>query len=310
MKRCPITYQPINKDQRYSTEGLKLLSPHLKNLEDLPFSASEQRQEAAKRAGKMSIQGVQPKLSAKLSVKNERFEVVSHGGTYILKPPHVNYPALPENEALTMQLAAMCGIDVPLHGLCYAKDGTFTYFIRRFDRYGRAKRRMQEDFAQLTGRSRDTKYEASIEQLIQVLDEHCAFPQLEKIKLFRRILFSFLVGNEDMHLKNYSLIVREKKVALSPAYDLLNSTLAVDGAEEESALPLGGKKKNLTRNDFIQYLASERLMLNEHVISQERERFSKAIPGWEKLIKASFLPSEMQQRYVELVRERKIRLKI
>ena len=258
----------------------------------------------------MSIQGVQPKLSAKLAVKNENFEMVTTGGTYILKPPHIYYPSLPENEDLSMRLAAATGIEVPFHGLCYAKDGTLTYFIRRFDRYGKGKKRMQEDFAQLTGNNRDTKYEASVEQLIPVLDDHCTFPLIEKIKLFRRILFSFLIGNEDMHLKNYSLIVREKKVELSPAYDLVNSTLAMKGAQDESALPLKGKKKNFTQNDFTKYLGSERLTLREQVVTQELGRFTKAIPRWEELIKSSFLPTEMQREYAALVQERRARLGI
>lgn len=310
MKRCPITYHEIRENERYSKEGLKLLSPRLIDLKDIPYSASEQRQQAAARAAKMSIQGVQPKLSVKLSIKSESFEMVTTGGTYILKPPRVNYPSLPENEDLTMRLAGATGIDVPLHGLCYAKGGTLTYFIRRFDRYGRGKKRMQEDFAQLTGKSRDTKYEASVEQLIPVLEEHCTFPLIEKIKLFRRILFSFLVGNEDMHLKNYSLIVRENKVELSPVYDLVNSTLAMKGAEDESALPLKGKKKNLTRNDFIKYLGSEQLSLREQVIAQELDRFTKVFPEWEKLIESSFLPDEMQQEYLALVGERRTKLQI
>ena len=102
----------------------------------------------------MSIQGVQPKLSAKLNVKDKVFDIVDRGGEYILKPQNNFYPELPENESLTMKLAELIGIEVPLSGMIYSSDGKFTYFIRRFDRYGRNKKLSVEDFAQLAGKSR------------------------------------------------------------------------------------------------------------------------------------------------------------
>jgi serine/threonine-protein kinase HipA len=245
MTRCPITYEPLPEGRLYSIKGLKQLDRRLRELMELPFSAEEQRQEALRRAGKMSVQGIQLKLSAILNLKEQGFEIVDRGGTFLLKPPNPDYAELPENEDLTMRLAPRVGIDVPFHGMVLSKDGNRTYFIKRFDR-ARSKRVPVEDFAQLTGGSRDTKYDSSMEKVSKVL-EMCTFPALEKAKLFRRTIFSFLVGNEDMHLKNFSLISRDEKHELSPAYDLLNSTLAMGGgAREELALPLNGKKSKLT----------------------------------------------------------------
>ena len=86
MSRCPITYAAISGAERYSSIGLKKLSSKLTKLNDLPFSAKEQRLEALQRADKMSIQGIQPKLSALLSVKESQFQIVDSGGHYILKP--------------------------------------------------------------------------------------------------------------------------------------------------------------------------------------------------------------------------------
>jgi serine/threonine-protein kinase HipA len=310
MKRCPITYKPIRENQRYSISGLKLLSPYLNDLKDLPYSAEEQRQEALAKASKISIQGVQPKLSVRLSLKESSFILVDQKGTFILKPQNHLYQSLPENEDLTMKLAKGVGIEVPIHGLCYAKDGSLTYFIRRFDRYDRDKKRMQEDFAQLSGHNRDTKYNSSIEKLITIVDEFCTFPTIEKLKIFRRLVFCFLTGNEDMHLKNYSILIKDNIIGLSPAYDLLNSTIALKGATEESALPLKGKKSKLTKDDFFSYLAVERLGLNQQTIQSEINNFKTQIKIWPKIINSSFLTQPFQADYLKIVEERSKRLEL
>lgn len=205
------------------------------------LSASELREEALARVGKMSIQGVQPKLSAKLKIKNNCFEIVDQGGHFILKPQNEYYPELPENEALTMSLAAHIGIEIPAHGLVYSKDGSMTYFIKRFDRTGHNKLAV-EDFAQLSQHDRATKYNSSMEKVAKIIAQYCSFPKIEWVNLFKLTLFNFLIGNEDMHLKNFSLITRGPKVSLSPAYDLLNTTIAQRHAQEEIALPINGKK--------------------------------------------------------------------
>ncbi|MDR3627536.1 MAG: HipA domain-containing protein, partial [Ignavibacteriaceae bacterium] len=267
MNICPITYMPCG-EKKYSDKGLKLLSNNLKELKDIPLTQEEQLKEAAARAAKMSIQGVQPKLSAKLKVIDNIFEIVDTGGIYILKPQSTLYPQLPENEDLTMKLAKIAGLDAPLHGMVYSIDGRLTYFIKRFDRYGINKKYSLEDFAQLSGNSRDTKYDYSMEKLTLIIDSYCSFPVIEKIKLFRLTIFNFLVGNEDQHLKNFSLITHNNKVELSPAYDLINTTIALSNPAEEIALPLKGKKKNLNRKILIDYWGKERLKINEKVIGQ------------------------------------------
>ena len=144
---------------------------------------------------------------------------------------------MPENEDLTMRMAGVVGIDVPLHGLVYAKDGSLTYFIKRFDRKGRQEKIAVEDFAQLAGKDRDTKYRSTMEAVVKVLDQFCTFPLIEKARLFKLVLFNFLTGNEDSHLKNFSLMRRVPIIELSPAYDLLNTTIVIR-AQEEIALPL------------------------------------------------------------------------
>ena len=303
MNICPITYQ-ICGDKKYSDKGLKLLSRNLTQLNDLPLTQEEQLREAAIRADKMSIQGVQPKLSAKFNVKDKVFDIVDRGGEYILKPQNNFYPELPENESLTMKLAELIGIEVPLSGMIYSADGKFTYFIKRFDRYGRNKKLSLEDFAQLAGKSRETKYDYSMEKLVTLVNTFCTFPVIEKVKLFRLTIFNFLVGNEDMHLKNFSLITRDNKVELSPAYDLLNTTIVVPRTQEEIALPLAGKKRNLDSKILIDYFAKERMKLNDTIVSQVLNKISAEWSNWEKLIPVSFLSNDMKEKYFELLKSR------
>lgn len=310
MKRCPMTYEMITDQENYSSVGLRLLSPQLKNLSPLVLSADEQRKEAIARVGKMSIQGVQTKLSAQLKIKEERFEIVDQQGHFILKPQSEYYPELPENEAVTMSLAAMMGLEVPVHGLIYSKDNSMTYFIKRFDRVGHHKKLATEDFAQLSGADRHTKYESSMEKVVTVIENFCTFPKIEFVKLFKLTLFNFLIGNEDMHLKNFSLITRGQKVVLSPAYDLLNSTIAQKNSVEEIALPLKGKKNNLKKRDFLDYFASGRLGLNQNVIAEVIQDIQHTIPCWKELIGNSFLSKAMQEKYLHLLEERCRRLDV
>lgn len=306
MNKCPITYESC--ENKYSPSGLAKLSPRLTDLADLPYTAQEQRREAALRVDKMSIQGVQPKLSARLSIKNNAFEIVDTKGTFIIKPQSDIFLEVAENEDLTMKMAKVFGIEVPLTGLVYSKDSSLSYFIKRFDRYGKNKKRHMEDFAQLTNNTRETKYNWSMEKLIPVLEQHCTFPLLEKRKLFKRVLFCFLTGNEDMHLKNFSLIAHDKKVELSPAYDLLNSTIAMEKATEELALPLAGKKSKIKKDELIDYYGKDRLKLTEKTIIAEVQNIKDKKIALESMIEISFLSKEMKKLYQELLSERYERL--
>lgn len=306
MSRCPITYQECG-NKKYSQAGLRLLSRNLKQYPDFPFSAEEQLALTAEYANKLSIAGVQPKLSIRLNVPKHRFEVVARGGVYIIKPQHPVFRSLPENEDLTMRLAKSAGIDVPFHCLIYGADNSLSYLVKRFDRYSHGKKYAVEDFSQLSNHTRDTKYDSSMERLVPILESHCSFPVLEKLKLFRLTLFCFLVGNEDMHLKNFSLIRLSEKVELAPAYDLLNSSLVVGGTEE-LALPLKGKRSNITRSLLCDYYGTERLGLNSNIVNTELKSLAKAYEGWSEVIENSFLSVEMQQRYRNIIEQRYQRL--
>jgi serine/threonine-protein kinase HipA len=309
MNLCPITYKPC-EENRYSDAGLKLLSPELKTLKDLEYTAEEQRKEAYNRASKMSIQGVQPKLSARLNIKDGKFEIGDKGGKYILKPQHHLYSQMPENEDLTMRLANEIGLQIPKHGLVLSKDDTLTYFIKRFDRKGQNDKVPVEDFAQLAGLSRDTKYNYSMEKVVDVINRYCTFPSIENLKLFKLVIFNYLIGNEDMHLKNFSSITEDGKVTLSPCYDLINSTIEYKKQGKEIALPIKDKKKHLTRNILIDYFAIERCELTFKSIEKVLETISSSISKWKGLIDISFLSKELKGKYHELLDARLNILKI
>ncbi len=276
----------------------------MKTLKDLEYTADEQREEAYNRATNMSIQGVQPKLSAVLNFKKEKFEIVDKGGKYILKPQHSIFPEMPENEDLTMRLASEIGMEIPQHGLLWSKDNSLTYFIKRFDRKGHIDKIPVEDFAQLAGLNRDTKYDHSMEKVVKLIDSYCTFPAIEKIKLFKLTIFNYLIGNEDMHLKNISIITQEGKSSLSPCYDLVNSTIEYKKQDEEIALPLQGKKTKLTRNQLINYFGKEKCELTDKSIDNVLETISLSVPTWEELINTSFLSQEMKDKYQTLLETR------
>jgi serine/threonine-protein kinase HipA len=310
MNRCPITYTPCGENH-YSDIGLRLLSNELKMLKELEYTAEEQRKEAYNRASKMSIQGVQPKLSARLNIKEGKFEIVDKNGKYILKPQHHLYPQMPENEDLTMRLANEIGLEIPLHGLIWSKDGTLTYFIKRFDRKGQNDKVPVEDFAQLAELSRDTKYNYSMEKIVGLINKYCTFPAIEKLKLFKLVVFNYLIGNEDMHLKNFSVITEDGKVTLSPSYDLVNTTVEYNNKpDDEIALPLKGKKNKLSRNLLVDYFGMERCEVTSKSIEKTLETVSLAIPSWKELINISFLSKGMKDKYLDLLDARFSILKI
>ena len=311
---CPITYQELaSHEEKYSHKGLQLLAKKLTTLNDFPYSREEQLNQARLMATKLSIQGVQPKLSVTLDTRAQTFSLCERGGTFILKPQSLMWAHLPENEDLTMRLAATVGINVPLHGLVYCKDGSFSYWIRRFDRPSQKSPVTQklavEDFAQLSGANRQTKYQSSMEKVAKIIENFTTFPLIEKEKLLKITLFNYLVGNEDMHLKNFSLIRVGKIVSLSPAYDLLNTTIAMDGqAREELALPLNAKKNRITAADLLEYYGKQRLRLAQKRIDLIFETFKKSQDIWSNLISSSFLPTNEKVAYQQLVHHRFKRL--
>jgi serine/threonine-protein kinase HipA len=303
MNICPITYKECGNDL-YSEEGLKLLSKDLDSIKLFPYTQPEQIREALTNVSSLNLPGTSPKLTANINIKTKCFEIAVTNGRFILKPQNTLYTQIPENEDLTMRLAGAVGIDVPLHGLIYCKDNSMSYFIKRFDRGPKKSKYYTEDFAQLSNKSRDEKYNSSMEEISGIIDKYCTFPILEKIKLLRITIFNYLTGNSESHLKKYSVINRSDKIELSPFYDLVNTDIIYGENDIEIALPLNSKRKNLNYNDLIKYYAKNILTLNDKVIFEILKSFENVIPVWLELIQKSFLKDELKEKYFKLLEKR------
>jgi len=239
----------------------------------IEFKTSELVPLISKNIGKISISGVQIKASVALDKRKNLIEIVQSGGTHILKPEPGEYPRLPQNENLCMNMAETAGITVPPHGLFYLADGKLCYIIRRFDRDDKGHRIHVEDMAQLMDLPSDSKYEASLEKVGKTILNFSRRPYLDLIEFFLRTLFCFITGNGDMHIKNWSLISdRDGNYHFSPCYDLICSKLYLPG-EDESALILNGKRNRITKLDFnrlAEYLKIDKKAYN-NVFSRLRE---------------------------------------
>lgn len=260
-----------------------------------------------------TVTGVQPKLYLKIektSQNNEpqSFTIVGLWGGYILKPPTKQYKFLPELEDLTMHLAELSGIDTVPHSLIRLSSGNLSYITKRVDRKNGVKIHM-EDMCQLTERLTEQKYNGSYEQIGKAIAKYSANPGLDITIFFEQVLFSFLTGNADMHLKNFSLIDNpEMGYILCPAYDMVASALVVSGDEEELALTLNGKKKKIRRKDFVE--AISRFNIDKKAIENILTKFQSTHKKWHDFINISFLPKEMKEKFKNLTTERIERLEL
>ena len=257
-----------------------------------------------------TITGVQPKLSLGLSNEidtSERFTIVGLWGEYILKPQAELYSNLPEIEDLTMHLAGISKIKTVEHSLIKLKSGQLAYITKRIDRNNDEKLHM-EDMCQLTERLTEHKYKGSHEQISKAIKKYTANPGLNITDYYELVLFCFLTGNNDMHLKNFSLLKRNLKYDLCPAYDLVASELVMEGDDEDLALNLNGKKKNITRKDFE--TAMIEAGLDQKVIENIFMKYKKLLPKWNQFIIDSFLPEKMKDEYISLIKRKSIQIEL
>jgi len=256
---------------------------------------------------KMSLSGVQPKVSAVFSRKERTFQMVEERGSYILKPSPQAYPHAAKNEALTMHLARRVGLDVPHCGLAWTSDQSPVFWIERFDRQGAGNqtRLRVEDFCQLLEVPTSWKYHGNLETLARVIRENTSNPVLQLARLFERVVFNWVVGNGDMHLKNWSLIENGPLIELAPVYDFLNTSIEV-ADEAESALELGDRKSGWGRNDLIEVFGREICELQP--ARMNRVLGTLAQLDWVAEIQGSPLPEGRKSHYLEVVTERLERL--
>ncbi|MFT3884849.1 MAG: HipA domain-containing protein [Flavobacteriales bacterium] len=240
-------------------------------------------------------------------------------GSHILKPPTAMYPHLPELEDLTMHLAELASIRtvphalLPMRASLPGRDGGFAYITRRVDRQGRpGSARMRklhmEDMAQVTERITEHKYRGSYEQVAKAIRRYAGEPNAAVLEFYEQVLFGFITGNADMHLKNFSLLADEQgRYRLAPAYDHVPTALVLDD-NEELALTLNSRKSKLTRADLE--TAMRAAGLNDRAILNLFNRMKKALPKWMEFIRLGFIPEELQERYRELIRSRAARMEL
>lgn len=260
-----------------------------------------------------TITGVQPKLSLgiqKIGSKEitKRLTIVGLFGEYILKPQTEYYPSLPEIEDLTMHLAEISDIKTVPHSLVRLKYGELAYITKRIDRV-KGKKIHMEDMCQLTEKLTEHKYKGSYEQVAKAISRYSVNPGLDLVNFYELVLFCFLTGNNDMHLKNFSLLKdKELNYSLSPSYDLVASELVTEGDDEELALSLNGRKKKIKKRDFE--FAMKTAGIEEVIINNMFKKFSKLLPKWLLFIEVSFLTTEFKHAFSEMLNKKFTQLEI
>ena len=312
IERCLYCYKPLTTAEKDFHAACSKKIFGLPVPPQLPYS-EDQLEKLAEEVIKLhsAVTGVQPKLSLHISKGDEvnsikRFTIVGLWGGYILKPPAPNYPYLPEVEDLTMHLAGIAKIKVVPHSLIRLQSGNLAYITKRIDRVKKGKLHM-EDMCQLTERLTEDKYRGSYEQIAKVIEKYSSTPGLDVVNFFELALFSFLTGNADMHLKNFSLIRQPGMgMVLSAAYDLLSTALVNPKDDEDLALTLNGKKKQIRKADFIS--AFNTLKLDEKQQNNIFKKMEKSKSKWMEQIGNSFLNDEFKAKYKSLLAERLSRL--
>ena len=269
-------------------------------LPRINFTLAELSINAQKMVGKLSISGVQPKLSMKLNQGTKELTVVATGGEYILKPQTQTYPNIPQNENLCMTIAEKLGIEVPPHALVELKDGSIAYIVKRFDR-DKGGKIHQEDFMQILGK--DEKYRGSNEEIGKKILTISDAPGLDVQLFYERVLLNFIIGNGDAHFKNYSIIYGTSgSIRLAPAYDIVSSKLVLPD-EEDTALTINGKKNRITTidfDDFRKYLEIPSKAVRDKYLDQTALIF--------ETIKQSALNEQEKEKLEEIVKSRIARL--
>lgn len=298
LKENEIDFHPKCSKKIFGTSTAPLLNYTLGDMETLAKEIIETS---------ISVPGVQPKLSLgfikeKLAdgTKGRLTVLEALGGQYILKPQNTTFPEMPENEHLTMKLAELLGIPTVLSSLIRLKSGELSYITKRIDRTAKGEKIHMLDMFQIT--EAFDKYRSSIEKVGKAVIEHSSNTLLDVLRLYEVVIFSYITVNNDMHLKNFSLILKGDNWEFAPAYDLLNVQLHLPEDKEETALTIEGEKSRLTKSDFINL--GVKFGLSEKQIDNIFQRFSKAEKKMLLLIDQSFLSEANRIKYKDLLIQR------
>lgn len=313
MCKCLYCYKPLKAGEHDFHKGCASKIFESSSVPELCYTRANIKDLAREIvASSTTVTGVQPKLSLDIARASRhhplRFTIVGLWGRFILKPQTGRYPQLPELEDVTMHMAEAVGISTVPHSLIRFADGELCYITRRIDRTKQGDKIAMEDMCQLSERLTEDKYKGSYERIAKLIQKYSTVPMLDVINFWEVVVFSWLTGNADMHLKNFSLYKFADHYSLAPAYDLLSTALVMPEDTEELALTLNGKKRKIKRSDFVEAMKSSGM--EEKVIERLFARFKRVLPKWNDLIDVSFLSQEMKLAYKSKVAEMAARLQL
>lgn len=301
MNKCLYCYRELEEGQRDYHPACAKKFFGKAEASVLPYSRDNINDLARESVlSKIAVTGVQLKLSMDVNKggkdEPDRLTIVGLWGKYILKPKSKEFPWLPEVEDLTMHLAEIAKIDVVPHTLIRFSDGEMAYLTKRIDRDKNGTKYLMEDLCQISERINLDKYKSSYEKTAKLIKLHSSAPMLDFVNFWEVVVFSWITGNSDMHLKNFSLISRAPgHYVLSQAYDLVNVHLIFPEDDEELAMTLDGRKKRINKQNFVRAMASSGL--ENKVIERIFSKFTDVAQKWYGFIDASFLPTELKEKY-------------
>jgi len=308
MSKCLYCYKELDDNQvDYHPKCIKAFFG-TKHAPILPYRLSEMEMLAkATTEQSITVPGVQPKLSLgwlKKELENGhqgRLTIMDAlDGHYILKPQNADYPQMPENEHLSMKLAELFKIDIVPVNMIRLQSGELCFITKRIDRNPNGSKNHMIDFLQILELT--DKYKGTMENLGKTIGDLSANTLLDKLRFFEATVFNYIIGNNDMHLKNYSMLKSDMGWVLSPFYDILNVKIILPKDKEDIALLLGGKKENFSKTYFDRLGGV--LNLNDKQINSVYKKLAKWTPEAIKLVGNSFLEANRQKAYKELVNER------
>ena len=306
MCKCLYCYRPLETGEKdfhakcarkfFGTEKVPVLDYTCEDLEKLAIQVIKDQ---------TSLTGVQPKLSLHLNEHegSQRLTIVGLWRGFICKPQTIQFAQMPDADDLTMHLAELAKIDAGPLTLMRMADNSLCYLTKRIDRSSTGEKVAMEDMCQLTERQTEHKYRSSYERIAKAIVQYSSMPKMDVTNFFEVVLFSWITGNNDMHLKNFSLFEpHDGNIRLTPAYDMLNAVILNPKDDEELALTLNGKKKKLKRSDFI--TSGLTMGVEQKTIERLIGKYVKLLPDMKKLIGNSFLNDELKDKYTELITER------
>ena len=306
--RCLYCYQHLHEGEvdyhprcakRFFGQATAPILPYTrKDINQLALAVVESR---------TTVTGVQAKLSMDLEHdaygRAQRLTIVGVMGRYILKPQTEQFERLPEIEDLTMHLAEIARIPTVPHALIRFEDGELNYITRRIDRTDDGRKLPMEDMCQLSGRLTEQKYQGSYETIAKLINRYSSVARLDLVNFWEQVVFSWIVGNADMHLKNFSLISEKPgKYVLTPTYDQVSTAIVMPEDTDELALPLNGFQKKLLSMDFVQ--AMENTGLTTLMAQRILTRFTALREKWFACIDDSFISETQKVQFKALITKR------